>query len=367
MQVARECYDRSTLMLPPHQHDIVMSVDSQKLIFAVISGYPYAIAEETEHSSAVIYSSHCGAELGNAIAATILGENNPAARCPITWYKSDSEIPPITEYDIISARSTYMYYDGEPLFPFGHGLSYSEFVYSDFSIEQNTDSITAKIKVKNVSELDGDEVVQIYFNNGQAFLNLKLCGFKRVHIPSGTEKTVNIEIPNERISSYDEITGEMKVFKGNFTFMAGASCKDIRCSISMAINGSDRSAYPAEQVILCKNYHFPQGASLDFSITENDRYVKFGDWGGQITLNRCEHIGCTSAEIYACAPCAPAKIEILELDEQENVIGTADIPSSAADDDFHKIIVPVSPVNGAAAIGIRAIGMANIYKLRFLK
>lgn len=114
----------------------------------LISSYPYAIVSESKHASAVIYSSHCGAEMGNAVYSTIFGENNPAARCPITWYRSEHELPDIKEYDIITSRSTYMYYDGEPLYPFGFGLSYSSFEYSDLTVNALDDCIKISVNVK---------------------------------------------------------------------------------------------------------------------------------------------------------------------------------------------------------------------------
>ena len=186
MQVARECYDRETLALPSHQHEQIMSLPSEKLVLMLISSYPYAIVSESKHASAVIYSSHCGAEIGNAVYSTIFGENNPAARCPITWYRSAHELPDIKEYDIITSRSTYMYYDGEPLYPFGFGLSYSSFEYSDLTVNALDDCIKISVNVKNTSDTDGDEVVQIYFSADTAPERIsKLCGFERVTIKAG--------------------------------------------------------------------------------------------------------------------------------------------------------------------------------------
>ncbi len=367
MQIARECYDRATLALPPHQKNIIMKTPAEKLIFILISGYPYAITEETGHASAVVHSSHCGAELGNVIFSTIYGENNPAARCPLTWYSSDTEIPAITEYDIISSKSTYMYYDGKPLFPFGYGLSYSDFKYSNFTVKADESSINACVTITNTSTVDGDEVVQFYFTEESCRRgkpNIKLCGFERVHISSGNSVCVNIKIPMERISHYDSCAEEMTVISGNYCFFAGASCKDLRCKSDIFISGNDYSVRKCDAVYMCRSFDDCSGGQLDFSIDNNDRYVRFGDWGGSVTYDHCSIAECTSVSVWAAAPCAPAEIEIIS---DGIVLGSAKIKPASARDDFTEYRIPISPAGRSESISFRMKGLSSVFKYRFNK
>ena len=138
MQVARECYDRPDLELPAHQKALLRAVAdaNPNTVLTLVSSYPYALGEAQELVPAILYTTHAGPELGSAVAATLLGENNPAARCPITWYRSAQDLPDIMEYDIIEAERTYLYDTVTPLFPFGHGLSSSSFVYHDLTAEE---------------------------------------------------------------------------------------------------------------------------------------------------------------------------------------------------------------------------------------
>lgn len=358
MQVARECYDRKTLALPSHQHEQIMSLPSEKLVLMLISSYPYAIVSESRHASAVLYSSHCGAELGNAVYATIFGENNPAARCPLTWYKSEHELPDIKDYDIISSRSTYMYYDGKPLYPFGYGLSYSRFEYSDLAVNTENDFIGISVKVKNTSETDGDEVVQIYFSTDTApEMALKLCGFERIHIKAGETAEISLNIPTERLEAYCSVEGRMKLFSGKYTFMAGASSSDIRCSADAIISGAAKTFRKCGDVIYCKNNDGASRGSLGFSKAENDWFVKFGDWGGGLTFKNCKLESAEHIIIYASAPCSPANVEITC---HGSCIGSAEISPSASWEDFHKITIPLTSVPDDI-VELNLKGMSAVY------
>ena len=364
MQVARECYDRETLALPSHQYEQIMSLPSEKLVLMLISSYPYAIVSESKHASAVLYSSHCGAELGNAVYATIFGENNPAARCPITWYRSEHELPDIKEYDIITSRSTYMYYDGEPLYPFGFGLSYSSFEYSDLTVNALDDCIKISVNVKNTSDTDGDEVVQIYFSADTAPERIsKLCGFERVTVKAGETAKFSLEIPKERLEAYSTVNGRMEVFSGKYTFMAGASSKDIRCTADVMISGTEDSFRKYGETVFCKNNDKIFRGSLGFSKVKNDWYIKFGDWGGNVSFESCQFDDADHMIVYASAPCSPARIEIIC---GRSCIGSAEIPPSASWDDFHEIKIPLEKTPDST-VEFNLQGMSAVYSFKATK
>ena len=140
VQVAKECYDRKTLALniQPDMAETLHSTNP-KTAMLLISGYPYAINREQEILPAILWSSHAGAHLGTAAAHVLSGAYNPAGRLPLTWYRSEHDLPGIGNYDIESAGTTYLYFRGKPLYPFGFGLSYAAFRYESLSITQNAD------------------------------------------------------------------------------------------------------------------------------------------------------------------------------------------------------------------------------------
>ncbi len=361
MQIARECYDRKTLALPPHQHKLAMAVPSEKLILTVISSYPYAIPEETAHASAVLWSSHCGAPLGNAVCDTVFGDNNPAARCPMTWYKRDSDLPPITQYDIIASESTYMYFKGEPLFPFGHGLSYSSFAYSSFALSMSGEFVNISLDISNTSETDGDEAVQIYYKetaNRPYKPEIRLCGFERVFVKAGETVNVRLSISAERLTRYDSVTGEMLLFEGEYEFFAASSCKDLRLSRKLHIAGCKQSARPTGEFIPAVRCDHCRGGQEDFSVSENGRYLLFGDWGGAASFEMCPMQNCKNILLKVSAPIGTAHIEIIA---EGDVIGKCAVPPSPRADEFREITVPVNCGSDMAKLTFSIRGQAGIY------
>ncbi len=242
MIVARECYDRTTLALPPHQTEIVMAAEKEnkRTVMAVVSSYPYSIVSESEAVPAVIYSSHAGPELGSAFAEVICGKYNPAGRLAQTWYRSEHELPSIFDYDIIKNDMTYLYYKGDPLYPFGYGLSYSSFKYSNFGLERRDGKTVVSFDLKNISEVDGEEIAQVYFRavNPRVKRPLKqLCAFRRLRLAAGESKRLSFDIKDRELRFYDVTRDRFCVESGRYEFMAGASCEDIRLRGFMDIRG----------------------------------------------------------------------------------------------------------------------------------
>ncbi|MBQ7980263.1 MAG: glycoside hydrolase family 3 C-terminal domain-containing protein, partial [Oscillospiraceae bacterium] len=366
MQVARECYDRPDIVLPLHQDKLVKAAyeGCKNTILAIVASYPYAINREKEKLPAILYTSHAGAELGTAFAATVSGKNNPAARCPMTWYKSIYELPDIMDYDIITNNSTYLYYDGEPLFPFGHGLSYSKFEYSDFSAVQQGNTVRTAVTVKNVSDVDGDEVVQIYFRHSNPRVKRplrQLCGFKRVNIKAGETVKVEIDVPWNALEFYDVTREKLCVESGLYSFTAAASSLDVRCTAEIEITGE---TIPPRDIrcLKAKNYDSKDMVTLDFSFDKNDHYAISHDWGGNLIFNDACFDGYTSVTVLASAPCNTKPIEIYADDK---LIGSTDIKPSPCKDGIAEYVIPLETVNGVMQLRVRLGGMLGIYSLNF--
>ncbi len=366
MQVARECYDRPDIVLPPHQDRIIKAAykGNRNTVLAIVASYPYAVNWEKENLPAIMYTSHAGAELGTAFAATISGANNPAARCPMTWYKSIHELPDIMDYDIITNKSTYLYYDGEPLFPFGHGLSYSKFEYSNFSVIQQDNVVKTAVDVKNVSDVDGDEVVQIYFKQNRPCVKRplrQLCGFRRVNIKAGETVRVEIDVPFNALEFYDVSREKLCVESDKYTFTAAASSLDVRCTVKTEILAD---VIPPRDIhfLKAKNYDSKNMVTLDFSFDKNDHFAISHDWGGDLYYRNVSFENYTSVTVLASAPCSTKTIEIYADD---NLIGKTDIKPSPCKDGFAKYVIPLEAVSGTGELHVRLGGMLGIYSLNF--
>ncbi len=288
MIVAREMYDRKTLSLPCHEKELIKSVYgvNKNTVLTVVSGYPFNLCDEQEYVPAIIYTSHAGPELGRAFAKTVTGELNPAGRLCQTWYKNEYELAPIESYDIIEDEMTYLYYKGEPLYPFGYGLSYSAFEYSDFEVKQENEKILASLNVKNISGPDGDEVVQIYFrfNSDRIKRPLKqLCAFERRRIAAGMTDRFTFEIDKNTLRFFDVISEQFKVEDGCYEFYAASSSADIRQTKTVNIKGETIPPRNLKDGVKAINYDMQFGSEMQYSKSLCRHYMK----GGALLYNNC--------------------------------------------------------------------------------
>ena len=162
----KEAVDRKAIHLPDEEWIRRVFAANPRTILVLVSSFPYAIVWSKEHLPAILWSSHAGQELGDAVADTLFGDSAPAGRLTQTWYRSLEGLPPITDYDIIRGKRTYLYFDGEPLFPFGHGLTYAPFRYANLKLGAErigaAGTVSVSCDVTNAGSRASDEVVQLY-------------------------------------------------------------------------------------------------------------------------------------------------------------------------------------------------------------
>lgn len=256
VQTAKECFDRNTLALNI-QADMAEHLFrlNPKTAMLLISGYPYAVNRQQEILPAILWSSHAGAHLGTAAANILSGKYNPAGRLPLTWYRSEHDLPDIGNYDIRSTGMTYLYFQGKPLYPFGFGLSYSDFRYEDMQIiPAENGGLTAAVTLQNISDIGGDEVIQVYFSMPDSDVprpEKKLCGFSRVHLAAGERRTVSVSIPAYILQIYDTHSQQMITESGIYQFRAGGSSDALPLAAETALSGvpipQRNSRFDAEQ------------------------------------------------------------------------------------------------------------------------
>jgi beta-glucosidase len=191
--------DRTSLDLPAPQEKLVEATiaKGKPVVVVLTSGSAVALNFAAQHASAVLAAWYGGEEAGNAIAETLVGVNNPAGRLPVTFYKSVDQLPPFTDYAM--KGRTYRYFKGDPLYPFGFGLSYSSFAYSDLRAKQTSKGAEISATVKNTSSREGDEVVELYIRGGAGddAPILSLRGFQRIHLRANESRQVRLTLGRE--------------------------------------------------------------------------------------------------------------------------------------------------------------------------
>jgi beta-glucosidase len=218
--------DRTSLNLP-EEEDVLLGAlkgTGKPLVVVLMNGSALAVNWANDHANAIVDAWYSGEEGGTAIAQTLAGTNNPAGRLPVTFYKGVEQLPDFEDYAM--KNRTYRYFTGEPLYPFGYGLSYSKFEYSNLKLSnselQAGDPLTAEVDVKNVSQRAGDEVVELYVNFPKlAGTPLRaLRGFTRVHVEAGAEQHVKLEL-RPRDLSYVNEAGDRFVGAGDYVISVG--------------------------------------------------------------------------------------------------------------------------------------------------
>ena len=193
--------DRTSLDLPEPQETLVEAVmaTGKPVVVVLTSGSAVAANSAAQHAAALLAAWYGGEEAGTAIAETLAGVNNPAGRLPVTFYKSVEQLPAFTDYSM--KGRTYRYFKGEPLYPFGFGLSYSTFAYSGLLAKRTAKGAEIRATVKNTSARDGDEVVQLYVGGGpeEEAPVRSLRGFQRIHLRAGESREVTFTLGSDEL------------------------------------------------------------------------------------------------------------------------------------------------------------------------
>ena len=219
--------DRIDIGLPGPQEDLLKRIHAlgKPMVLVLLNGSAVAVNWAAEHVPAIVEAWYPGQAGGDAIADVLFGDYNPSGRLPVTFYKSAEDLPPFEDYRM--QGRTYRYFPGEPLFPFGYGLSYTTFAYSNLRLSAKTigsgDTLTVSVDVQNVGERAGDEVVQLYVSDVVASVPVpirQLQGFERIQLLPGETKTVTFALSPRQLSLIDS-DGRRVVEPGEFRISVG--------------------------------------------------------------------------------------------------------------------------------------------------
>ena len=238
-----EFQDRAMLSLPGHQEELIKAVAAtgKPVVVLLVGGSAITMNNWIDKVNSIVDIWYPGEEGGHAVADMLFGDYNPAGRLPVTFPIDESQLPLVYNHKPTGRGDDYYNLTGLPLFPFGYGLSYTTFAYSNMQLHQNNistkDTVTVSCTIKNTGSKDGDEVVQLYIRDLLASVSrpvMELKGFQRIHLKAGESKEVTFTITPEMLSMLDK---EMKtvVEPGDFRIMIGASSRDLKLKQTLTV------------------------------------------------------------------------------------------------------------------------------------
>ena len=237
-QTDSEGHDRQNLRFPGVQHELIKAVyeANPKTILVITSNCPIAATWEQANLPAILTGLFAGEKQGSAIADVLFGDYNPGGKLATTWFAGIEQLPHFHDYDIRKGR-TYMFFKGKPLYPFGYGLSYTQFAYQSSKASGSSlatgGTVHIKVKIANTGPKDGDEIVQLYvrFPNSKIVRPIKqLVDFKRLHIKSSMSQTVTLKLSHDDLALryWDTAANEFVLEPGKIELLVGRSSDDIQ-------------------------------------------------------------------------------------------------------------------------------------------
>ncbi|GAA5069161.1 glycoside hydrolase family 3 protein [Lysobacter panacisoli] len=235
--------DRTDTRLPETQRKLLEALHAtgKPVVMVLTTGSALAVDWAKQNLPAILVAWYPGQRGGNAVADVLFGDTNPAGRLPVTFYKADEKLPAFDDYAM--RGRTYRYFEGEPLYAFGHGLSYTTFDYGNLKLDReraaSSQAIKVTLDVKNTGTRAGDEVVQLYLkpvDPKHERARKEMRGFQRIHLAPGESRTVTFDItPAKDLRTWDENRDAYSVDPGRYEVQVGASSADVRATKTLTV------------------------------------------------------------------------------------------------------------------------------------
>lgn len=287
--VAHEGHDMAQYQMPGLQEQMIQEIYSANpnTVVVLINGNPIGFEWTAQNVPAILEAWYGGQSQGTAIADVLFGDYNPGGKLPQTFYKSQSQLPDFFNYDIINNPRTYQYFSDTVLYPFGHGLSYTQFEYSNASVTpaqiDPNGEVFVSVDIKNTGTVAGDEVVQVYVRDPIATVKVPIRSlkcFKRIHLQPGERVTESFTIPAEELAFFDVSLNDFRVEPGEFQVHIASSSADIRATDFFWVNGTYANCQEAYR----NGYRFtadirgPLGGRPDCRVDLNDFVALAKQW-----------------------------------------------------------------------------------------
>lgn len=334
----RETQDRADIRLSPAQEELVEAVAeaNENVVVVLMTSYPVAVPDDLP---TVLWTSHAGQETGTALAEVLLGDESPAGRLTQTWYRSVEDLPEsILEYDVAQAGTTYQYFDGEARFPFGHGLTYTDFEYSAARLGSDEvapdGTVAVAVDVTNAGARDSDEVVQLYTRTLDAPVEQArqtLRDFQRVAVPAGQTRTVSFSLPAADLAYWEVETDAEVVSPGRYDVLVGSSSQDVRAQSRFVVTGE---VVPRERDLTDGEDAVDFDAYAGVEIVDRTRAAGDsaaagdGEWLAFHDVRLAESAGRTFEVAAARETEGPTEVEVRLDGPDGELLGTVEVPST---------------------------------------
>ncbi|MDQ0958840.1 beta-glucosidase [Streptomyces sp. B4I13] len=289
----RETEDRTTLRLPAHQERLLAAARAAdaRTVLVLVSAYPYAF--EPGPLAAALWTAHGGQAAGAALARVLAGDVSPAGRLPQTWYADDADLPDLLDYDVIGARQTYLYFEGAPLFPFGHGLSYASFSYADLTVRVTDGRAHVACTVTNTGDMTADEVVQLYARAVDPSVvrpRRELLDCRRITLAPGASADVAFDVPLSAFAFWDVARGGPRLEPGPYELLVGASSEDVRLRATAVLDGEPTAPRSVRADGLAAADFDEQGGTeiVDRTKESGDAVTPAGGGTGELLYRACD-------------------------------------------------------------------------------
>jgi beta-glucosidase len=345
----REAHDRTSMALAGAQAKLVDAVRAAnpRTIMVLETSYPDTI--DPRSAPAILWTSHAGQETGHALADLLFGDANPAGRLTQTWYRSESDLPSINDYDVIGSHETYQYFRGRPLYPFGYGLSYTTFRYGGISVRSRDGVVRAVVRVTNTGRRAGDEVVQLYTHRRSSRVEeprQTLRAFARVHLQPGETRLVPLSFTASDLAIWDVTRDRWALERGVVDVMAGGASDDLPARTALYVHGEKIPPRDLSRDTQAQDWDAQQGTTLtDETKTDGTAVAATaaGAW-----LRFAGSVLRRPAEIVARVSAARPGAVTVRLDDpvRGRVIGTLPVPATGDRYAWTTVSAPLSRASG---------------------
>ncbi|WP_425394682.1 glycoside hydrolase family 3 C-terminal domain-containing protein [Actinoplanes rectilineatus] len=341
----REVHDRATLDLGARQEALIRAVRAAnpRTVVVLQSSYPQAITWAQRHVPGILWTTHAGAETGHGVADVLYGAVNPSGRLTQTWYSSVSQLPAdLLQYDIIKSGQTYLYDTDKPLYPFGHGLSYTTFRYGTPQVGDGR----VRVTVTNTGTRAGDEVVQLYTHQrtSRDVTPVKqLRGFRKVHLAPGRSTTVTFGLAAADLARWDVTRQRWVVESSVHDVLAGPSSADIRVRAAMTVRGERIPARDLAPLTRGETFDAYHDIDLVDETKRRGTAVTSTKAGGWIAFKDAALRGGTTFRARAAGA---GTVEVRIGSARGRLLGTLTLADTTSVHEYASVSAPIAPVTG---------------------
>ncbi|WP_229795657.1 glycoside hydrolase family 3 protein [Saccharothrix coeruleofusca] len=345
----REDDDRETTALPAGQRAVIDAVRAAnpRTVVVLESGYPYSGDWDTADLPAILWTSHAGQETGRALADVLFGDRDPGGRLTQTWYRSDADLPDMLQFDIAESGHTYQYFRGDPLYPFGHGLSYTSFRYSRLRLDRHAvgadGEVRVEVDVTNTGGRAGVEVVQLYSRQERSRVRQpvkQLRAFEKVRLGPGETRTVRFTLRAADLAFWDVTRDKPVVETASHELVVGPLTREL------AVRGERIPPRDLGRSTPAQNFDDYSGVTLVDTTRERGTAVAATAPGQWIAFRDADlGRGARSISLRVANPDEPTRVQVRLGGPDGRRVGVVDVPTTG---DQYAWTTVSAPLRGAA-------------------